>query len=120
MQDTTQRRETDEETARRAYDLWEKEGRPEGRDKQHWWEAQRRAAGAGGAETPESYGRGELPGAGEPARGTGLEEANEQPGEGVPETRRDDRQPIAPAPDEPDAGGPDAAVRRNPGARTGP
>ena len=30
----------DEEVARRAYDLWESEGRPEGRHEQHWAQAE--------------------------------------------------------------------------------
>jgi hypothetical protein len=32
--------ETDREIARRAYALWEKEGRPHGRDRDHWARAE--------------------------------------------------------------------------------
>lgn len=34
---------------RRAYDLWEAEGRPQGRDAAHWAQAERELANAGGA-----------------------------------------------------------------------
>ncbi len=34
----------DEETRSRAYDLWEKEGRPAGKDKDHWAQAERELA----------------------------------------------------------------------------
>ena len=30
----------DERVRSRAYELWEKEGRPEGRDKEHWSQAE--------------------------------------------------------------------------------
>ena len=32
---------TSETISARAYDLWEKEGRPDGRDWAHWFEAER-------------------------------------------------------------------------------
>jgi Protein of unknown function (DUF2934). len=35
-----------EEIARRAHELWEQEGRPEGRDFDHWIEAERQLRGA--------------------------------------------------------------------------
>lgn len=34
-----------EEIARRAHELWEQEGRPEGRDADHWLEAERQLRG---------------------------------------------------------------------------
>ncbi len=38
---------TDEERRLRAYQIWEREGRPDGRDLAHWEEAGRRGADAG-------------------------------------------------------------------------
>jgi hypothetical protein len=38
--------DADEEVARRAYALWEAEGRPQGRDRDHWERAKRDAAPA--------------------------------------------------------------------------
>lgn len=35
-----------EEIARRAYEIWESEGRPEGRDVEHWVTAERQLLGA--------------------------------------------------------------------------
>jgi hypothetical protein len=37
---------TQEEIARRAYELWEKDGRPEGREREHWSRAERELANA--------------------------------------------------------------------------
>jgi hypothetical protein len=66
---------------RRAYEIWEAEGRPEGRDREHWARAE---AETGGAAGELSYGEVEQPGAGRPAPGSGLEEASDQAGEGAP------------------------------------
>jgi hypothetical protein len=44
---------TSAEIARAAYDLWEQEGRPEGKDVAHWLRAEtqlRASAGAGGSD----------------------------------------------------------------------
>ncbi len=69
---------------RRAYAIWEEEGRPEGRDEEHWARAEAEA-GVGAGEAGElSYGEIEQPGAGHPAPDSGLEEASEQAGEGAP------------------------------------
>lgn len=37
---------------RRAYELWEREGRPEGRDREHWEQARREIKAEGGASAP--------------------------------------------------------------------
>ena len=39
--------------AERAYQLWEQEGRPEGRDREHWMEAERSLDGSGAAESAQ-------------------------------------------------------------------
>jgi hypothetical protein len=36
----------------RAYAIWEEEGRPDGRDLDHWRRAEQEIGSAGGAETP--------------------------------------------------------------------
>ena len=36
----------------RAYAIWEREGRPEGRERQHWEQAAREVLAAGGAPKP--------------------------------------------------------------------
>jgi hypothetical protein len=43
---------THEEISRKAREIWEREGRPEGRDKEHWLqaEAELRQESGGGAE----------------------------------------------------------------------
>ena len=54
-------RTSEEEISARAYEIWEAEGRPEGRDKEHWYMAKELLAGisapedggAEGATTPE-------------------------------------------------------------------
>lgn len=38
------------EISRRAYEKWEREGRPHGRDKDHWQEAERELAGETGRD----------------------------------------------------------------------
>lgn len=75
--------------AERAYGLWEEEGRPDGRDKQHWSQAEaelepEEAADAGPAQLNEHYAPGEsaVPGSAGPS--TGLPDALAQAGEGVP------------------------------------
>jgi hypothetical protein len=35
-----------DDISRRAFHLWEREGRPEGKDKDHWWRAERELQGA--------------------------------------------------------------------------
>ena len=40
--------------AERAYQLWEQEGRPEGRDREHWMEAERSLDGSGAVEPAQS------------------------------------------------------------------
>ena len=37
---------SDERIRRRAYEIWEREGRPNGRDQEHWREAEAELAGA--------------------------------------------------------------------------
>lgn len=42
------------EIAKRAYAIWEREGRPHGRDFDHWLAAEREVEGIAPAETPPS------------------------------------------------------------------
>jgi hypothetical protein len=69
--------------ARRAYEIWEAEGCPEGRHEEHWAKAlsEDRAPGADDL----SYGEMEQPGPGHPRDDSGLPEASEQAGEGNPD-----------------------------------
>ena len=67
--------------AERAHAKWEAEGRPDGRDKEHWSQAE---AELGPAQLPEHSTPGEAPEPGNDA-GTELPEALAQAGEGVPE-----------------------------------
>ena len=84
-------------TRRRAYAIWEAEGRPEGRDKDNWAQAESEG-GFDLAEAQESYSAGEEPGPGAPDAESGLPEAQAQAGEFVPE-RAEDQQPFAATPD---------------------
>jgi hypothetical protein len=80
----------DREIERRAYQIWERDGRPEGRAKEHWRQAEQELAGERSGEEPplpEHYAPGEVGGPGEPQADTGLPEALAQAGEGVPDTR---------------------------------
>lgn len=40
---------TQGEVAKRAYQIWEKEGRPHGRDREHWKQAERELAATSGS-----------------------------------------------------------------------
>jgi hypothetical protein len=80
----------DQEIERRAYEIWERNGRPEGREQEHWQQAEQEIAGERGGEEPplpEHYAPGEVGGPGEPEADTGLPEALAQAGEGVPDGR---------------------------------
>ena len=68
--------------AERAHARWEAEGRPDGRDKEHWSQAE---AELGPAQLPEHSAPGEAPEPGATDAGTELPEALAQAGEGVPE-----------------------------------
>ena len=108
-----------ETTRRRAYAIWEAEGRPEGRDREHWAQAETEGR-PGLAEAQQPYSSGEQPGPGAPDRNSGLPEAEAQAGEGVPDP--DAGRPLAAASDaesdamlaeggsDPDAGRPLAAT----------
>jgi hypothetical protein len=117
MHHDSERSGKDQEIARRAQEIWEREGRPEGRDKEHWEQAEQELAGPG--RPAEDYGGGEMPGTGKPEPGTGLLEAEAQAGEGRPKRsskpKEEKSQPIAATP-EPEAG--KGKGRR--GAATGP
>jgi hypothetical protein len=83
--------------AERAYALWEAEGRPEGRDKEHWSRAEAEddpgpgEVAPGAAELPERY----APGEGEEAD-AGLSDALAQEGEGAPgPAAREEAEPAA-------------------------
>jgi hypothetical protein len=85
-----------EDIRRRAHAIWEAEGRPDGREKEHWAQAEA-AGGSAEAEAP-SYGEAEQPGPGHPPEGTGVGEAAKQAGEGNPRPSADDpRQRSQPA-----------------------
>jgi hypothetical protein len=43
---------SEEEISARAYEIWEAEGRPEGRDKEHWFRASELVAEAAGKDGP--------------------------------------------------------------------
>jgi hypothetical protein len=74
----------EQEIARRAYALWEEEGRPEGREKEHWTRAEAEVAPGGAAELPEHQAPGEEPVAGDAgSAAAAMPEAMAQPGEGV-------------------------------------
>jgi hypothetical protein len=62
---------------RRAHDVWEEEGRPEGRDREHWARAGREVGGGSNGARDLSFGEVEQPGSGHPAPGSGLEQASE-------------------------------------------
>jgi hypothetical protein len=48
----------EEQIKARAYQIWEEEGRPEGRDREHWDQATREIMGdAGTGQSPPSTGR---------------------------------------------------------------
>lgn len=80
-----------EAVARRAYEIWEAEGCPEGRHEAHWTmaEAELRSAGS---HTELKYGEMEQPGGGHPSQESGLLEANQQAGEGNPGPSAHNRQ----------------------------
>ena len=83
---------------RRAYELWERDGRPEGRDKEHWQQAEQEIAAEQGGEEPplpEHYAPGETGGPGEPEADTGLPEALAQAGEGVPDAGGEADEPVS-------------------------
>jgi hypothetical protein len=42
----------DDEIRKRAHEIWENEGRPEGREKDHWERAEREVAASAGAKPP--------------------------------------------------------------------
>jgi Protein of unknown function (DUF2934) len=42
----------EEEISARAYEIWESEGRPEGRDEEHWFRARELVAGSAGNDGP--------------------------------------------------------------------
>jgi hypothetical protein len=69
--------------ARRAYEIWEREGRPSGQDQRHWFEAERGlAAGAPESDPPAPTPEPDpLAGASDPAPGAGSTQ-------GAPETRQ--------------------------------
>ena len=56
-------RDNEKEISARAYQIWESEGRPEGRDKEHWFMARELATEAVQDETPDegADARGETP-----------------------------------------------------------
>ena len=116
----------DKEIARRAYAIWEQEGRPEGRERDHWSQAERElgAPGDDGSDQTEHYAQEELPEPGAPDPDSTLSEAWAQPGEGVPDpTPAADEQPIAAGPDLEEEAPKSKAkkpVRNRRGARTGP
>lgn len=82
----------DKEIERRAYEIWERNGRPEGREEEHWRQAEQELAGEQGGEEPplpEHYAPGEVQSPGEPEADTSLPEGLGQAGEGVPEPAED-------------------------------
>lgn len=54
-------RTTEEEISARAYEIWESEGRPEGRDKEHWFRAKELLTGESEAESEPEAAPGEDP-----------------------------------------------------------
>ncbi|CAN5782131.1 hypothetical protein BH23PSE1_BH23PSE1_10380 [soil metagenome] len=68
----------DERIRERAFEIWDQEGRPEDRAEDHWAQAEAELGGGG------AFGAAEQPGGGRPEAGSGLSEAEAQPGEGVP------------------------------------
>jgi hypothetical protein len=87
----------DEIIRRRAYALWEAEGRPEGREREHWQQAESESGGF--AEAQAGFGGPEVPGPeGQPDEivpDTPLE----APGEDAPQPS--DPTPVDPEPDVP-------------------
>jgi Protein of unknown function (DUF2934) len=78
----------DRQIAERAHAKWEAEGCPDGRDKDHWLQAEAEvgpAAETGPAQMPEHAAPGEAREPGAPDAGSDLPEALAQPGEGVPD-----------------------------------
>lgn len=60
----TSNRPSAESISRRAYELWEREGRPEGDDLRHWLQAEQELAGqAGGASSGAATSAGAAPSA---------------------------------------------------------
>ncbi len=86
MTDTSRDPKTDHEIARLAYARWESEGRPDGRDKQHWAEAEA-AVGGGPENLPENQER-LLPGEAERLPGERLEPGAADPEDGRPAAKR--------------------------------
>lgn len=41
-----------EDVSRRAYELWEKDGRPEGNEQQHWYQAEKELSQGGNRSRP--------------------------------------------------------------------
>jgi hypothetical protein len=91
---------TDDAIRRRAYAIWEEEGRPDGRDREHWARASAEA-GRPGEEGAPSYGEAEQPGEGHPPPGSGLEEATDQAGAGTPGPTSDSPEQRVQTEDEP-------------------
>jgi Protein of unknown function (DUF2934) len=93
----------DETIRRRAYAIWEAEGRPEGRHEQHWAQAETEGEGGAGFAERQHFFESASSGAGD------LTEAEAQAGEGVPKPKappfegetvgEPEGQPIAAAPD---------------------
>ena len=69
--------EDEDKVRRRAYEIWEREGRPEGRHDEHWSQARREMEKYGAPEGAQ-LGRGEAGAAGRPAP------EGARPGTGVP------------------------------------
>jgi hypothetical protein len=72
-------RNEQEAIARRAYEIWEAEGRPHGRDREHWESAARELGSP--APMPEGYhdGEGLPPEAAKPARSAKAKDPAAQP-----------------------------------------
>ena len=85
-----------ERIRQRAYELWESEGRPQGRDREHWERAERElsaGAGAGGQDAPSpaargSKGRAATPAAAPSSEDGGRTEAAADLGDSAPEATR--------------------------------
>ncbi|ATC65228.1 hypothetical protein CMV30_15405 [Nibricoccus aquaticus] len=48
-----------EEIARRAHELWEQDGRQDGRDQEHWIEAEKQLRGSAPSRGPADFERGD-------------------------------------------------------------
>ena len=88
-------RKTDPEIAQRAYSLWEEEGRPHGRDRDHWERAQRELSSRPESAASAGPGLQGTPYTPEATGGDGLAAADDGPGAAAPKPQRA-RKPAVP------------------------